>query len=59
MPNDDNYKLPLINMEFTLKTKIKATAEEIYTAWLNSEGHTKMTGGKATASDKIGDSFTT
>ena len=45
-------------MEFTLKTKIKATAEEIYSAWLNSEGHTKMTGGKATASDKIGDGFT-
>ena len=45
-------------MEFTLKTKIKATAEEIYSTWLNSGGHTKMTGGKATASDKIGDGFT-
>jgi len=45
-------------MEFTLKTRIKATAEEIYNAWLNSESHTEMTGGKATASDKIGDSFT-
>jgi len=45
-------------MEFTLKTRIKATSEEIYNAWLNSESHTEMTGGKATASDKIGDSFT-
>ena len=41
-------------MEFTLKTKLKASAKEIYTAWLNSEGHTKMTGGAATVSDKIG-----
>ncbi len=45
-------------MEFTLKTKIKATAEEIYKAWLNSEGHTKMTGGEAIVSDKVGDGFT-
>jgi len=29
-------------MEFTLKTKIKSTAEEIYKAWLDSEGHTKI-----------------
>ena len=45
-------------MEFTLKTKIKATAKEIYTSWLNSEGHTKMTGGAATTSDVIGGNFT-
>ena len=45
-------------MEFTLKTRIKATAKEIYEAWLNSKGHTKMTGSEATISDKIGDSFT-
>lgn len=44
-------------MEFTIKTKIKATAIEIYTSWLSSEGHTKMTGGMASISDKIGDSF--
>ena len=46
-------------MEFTIKTKIKATAIEIYTSWLSSEGHTKMTGGMASISDKVGDSFTT
>lgn len=45
-------------MEFTLKIKIKATAKNIYTTWLSSEGHTNMTGGEATVSDKIGASFT-
>jgi len=45
-------------MEFTLKTKIKATAEEIYRAWLNSEGHSKMTGGLATISNEVGARFT-
>lgn len=45
-------------MEFTLKTRIKATAKEIFKAWLNSKGHTEMTGGVAKVSDKIGDSFT-
>ena len=45
-------------MHFTLKTKIKATPKAIYEAWLSSEGHTKMTGGEATASDKAGDNFT-
>ncbi|MBN4070128.1 hypothetical protein JYT76_00420 [Olleya sp. AH-315-F22] len=32
-------------MEFTLKTTIKATAKQIYKAWLSTQGHTKMTGG--------------
>ena len=45
-------------MEFTLKIRIKATAKDIYTTWLNSEGHTKMTGGEAIVSNEIGDSFT-
>ena len=45
-------------MEFTLKTTIDASAEKIYTAWLSSEGHTKMTGGVATISDQVGASFT-
>ena len=45
-------------MEFTLKTKINTSPKEIYTSWLNSEGHTKMTGGTALITDKIGDSFT-
>ncbi|AXT18989.1 hypothetical protein D7030_14850 [Flavobacteriaceae bacterium AU392] len=45
-------------MEFTLKTTIKATAKQIYKAWLSTQGHTKMTGGVAFISDKVGDSFT-
>jgi activator of HSP90 ATPase len=45
-------------MEFTLKTTIKATAKEIYSTWLDSEGHTKMTGGEAVASNKEGADFT-
>ena len=45
-------------MEFTLKTTIKATAKQIYKSWLSTQGHTKMTGGTAFVSDKIGDKFT-
>lgn len=45
-------------MEFTLKTTLSATAKEIYNTWLSSEGHTKMTGGEATSSNKVGGSFT-
>jgi activator of HSP90 ATPase len=45
-------------MKFILKTKINTSAKEIYTTWLSSEGHTNMTGGAATISDKIGDNFT-
>ncbi len=45
-------------MEFTLKVKINTSAKEIYTNWLSSEGHTKMTGGAASISDKIGNHFT-
>ena len=45
-------------MEFTLITTLNASAKSIYSTWLNSEGHTQMTGGTATTSDKLGDSFT-
>ena len=45
-------------MEFKLKTKINTTAKEIYSSWLSREGHSKMTGGTASISDKIGDDFT-
>jgi activator of HSP90 ATPase len=44
-------------MKFTLKTTINARAEQIYQAWLSSEGHTKMTGGSASITDKVGDNF--
>lgn len=45
-------------MEFTLKITLDATPTLIYQAWLSSEGHTNMTGGEATASDRVGDKFT-
>ncbi|NNG10431.1 MAG: hypothetical protein HKM92_09665 [Arenibacter sp.] len=45
-------------MEFVLKTILNAPAKEIYIAWLSSEGHSNMTGGEATASDKVGAAFT-
>jgi activator of HSP90 ATPase len=45
-------------MEFTITTTIKATAKQIYKSWLSTQGHTKMTGGAAFMSDKVGDSFT-
>ncbi|HIN38835.1 MAG TPA: ATPase [Flavobacteriales bacterium] len=41
-----------------LKEIIKATTKEIYSAWLNSQLHTQMTGGEANCSDKVGASFT-
>ena len=50
--------VPSRKMEFIVKTNIKASAKVIYTAWLNSEGHTKMTGGMAAVSDKVGAEFT-
>ena len=39
---------------FTLTTTIPASPEEIYQAWLDSLGHSEMTGGAATMSDQIG-----
>ena len=45
-------------MEFTLKTIIDANPEEIYSTWLDSEGHAKMTGGAASITDQPGASFT-
>ena len=45
-------------MEFTLKILINTSPEKIYSTWLNSEGHSKMTGGAASISDRVGDKFT-
>ncbi|MDP3970895.1 MAG: SRPBCC domain-containing protein [bacterium] len=40
------------------KITISAIPEQIYSAWLSSDGHSKMTGATAEISDKIGDIFT-
>ena len=39
---------------FTLTATIPASPEEIYQAWLDSLGHSEMTGGEATMSDQVG-----
>lgn len=45
-------------MKFTLKTTINATAQEIYTAWFSSKGHSAMTGAGATITAVVGKKFT-
>lgn len=42
---------------FEIKEIIPTTAEEVYIAWLSSEGHTNMTGGEANCSDIVGEEF--
>ena len=44
-------------ISLTIIDVIPATPEEIYQAWLSSEGHTAMTGGEAHASGEVGASF--
>jgi uncharacterized protein YndB with AHSA1/START domain len=39
---------------FTLTATIPATPVEIFEAWLDSIGHSEMTGGEATMSDEVG-----
>lgn len=43
---------------FTISDIIPAKASEIYEAWLNSEGHTAMTGSTAQVDGKVGGKFT-
>jgi activator of HSP90 ATPase len=45
-------------MKFTIKTQINAPLKTVFNAWLNSESHSKMTGGEAVISDQINGSFT-
>ena len=45
-------------IDFIVSDVIPASPGEIYAAWLDSETHTDMTGGAATASDQVGGSFT-
>ncbi|MGI9550046.1 MAG: SRPBCC domain-containing protein [Aurantibacter sp.] len=44
--------------QFTLKTKLPASPQEVYNAWLSSDGHTAMTGGKAKVDPEIGGAHT-
>lgn len=46
-----------MSIEFVVSELIPASPEEIYSAWLDTEEHTKMTGSAAKASNKAGDQF--
>lgn len=46
-----------MEVSFEVTTLIRASSSEIYRTWLNSEGHSAMTGSPATASTKVGDEF--
>lgn len=42
---------------FELKTTFKVNPNVLFEAWLNSDEHSNMTGGKAQCSDEIGGEF--
>jgi len=42
---------------FTISTTLPANPEQIYNAWLSSEGHSQMTGSQAKVDAKIGGVF--
>lgn len=44
--------------QFTISTFIPAPPEEVFRAWLSSEGHTGMTGSKAKVEPRVGGAFT-
>ncbi|MFT5524456.1 MAG: hypothetical protein ACI9HK_002410 [Pirellulaceae bacterium] len=46
-----------MTIKFTVSAIIPASPEAIYEAWLDSDGHTKMTGSPAHATANVGDSF--
>ena len=46
-----------MSIEFEISDVIPASPEEIYEAWLNSEAHSRMTGGQAKISRNVGDTF--
>jgi activator of HSP90 ATPase len=46
-----------MSIEFEVSSVIDAPAQDIYTAWLNSQEHSAMTGGSAEVSAEIGGTF--
>jgi len=46
-----------MSVEFEVYGFISASPQEIYHAWLDSDGHSKMTGTQSEVSDKVGDRF--
>jgi uncharacterized protein YndB with AHSA1/START domain len=47
-----------VQVEFDVSEVFQATPEELYQAWLDSEGHSAMTGGQAETSPESGAPFT-
>ena len=45
-------------MQFELKATFSASPQTIYDTWLDSEGHSNMTGAEASITSNIGDEFT-
>lgn len=45
-------------MEFTIEEVINTPAPSIYNSWLDSDGHSEMTGGEAECSNETGGLFT-
>jgi len=43
--------------QFAVSTVIQVPAKKIYDAWLNSEGHARMTGGSARINAEVGAEF--
>ena len=46
-----------MTVEFVVSELIPVSAEELYHAWMDSEAHSLMTGGKAVVSAEIGGEF--
>lgn len=42
---------------FTISTSLPASPEDIYNAWLSSEGHSEMTGSPAEVQAEVGGAF--
>ena len=47
-----------MSYEFTLTALIPAAPQAIFEAWLDSAGHSRMTGGEAKMSAKVGGAYT-
>jgi len=46
-----------MSLEFTISSLIPATPQEIYHAWMSSDGHSAMTGSPAKISPELGGKF--
>lgn len=44
--------------KFTVSTRLPASPEQVFRAWLSGEGHSAMTGSPATAEPRVGGKFT-